>query len=856
MKKEFLQPGPFERAKLTVPPQNGRRLIRTSFHDLLKNQEGDSFISVIAPFGYGKTTLFNEVAHALMKQHAVGWLTLDERENDPIVFLRSLTLACPQIDVSRMEQVFSDARNHDADFHTIIEQLLELVQNNPEPSYMFIDQYDRITNHSIHELFSLFLKYVGSRFFFYIASRIDLPFSNEIRSAKPFSTEITYRQLKFDTSEIQALIEQETSIQLPPAEIKEIEKKTEGWPFAIHRYCQLLNRSRQIPYDAQLTLDELQQEMNDLFIDRLFSSCPPELQHMILALSVPESFNTDLALFLTGQEEAKDLLNHLQSYEIELSRDVDGNNRFHPMIRESLKKHFQQLDLQRFQAIHRKCSQWFEENHHLLRAVEHSVEIDDYDRAAQIIMKNAFDFFKSPWHVKEQLVECVPYHEVIKEPAVSMVFAWFLISMHRLSTAERLLNQTEPYLNSNNETFPPTGESITGYIATIRSRMAFLRRDTEGGLKYMKEGMALLGNRAYLYSHSNTLNVNGSSLLKSVVGHWGAIDQCIAMCQLSKNTWGGINQGFGLMTILLGECYFERNERTQAETHLNEGRRIGLDLKDSALFLSASISLIQLKWCMKQYTSCHILMEDTLKIVEAHHSEGIDTFTACQARIAMKEQDTNTIKRWLETCTLTVDPPLDLKRLFEYVTLLKAYLFFDLAQKGMLLGEKLLQLAQTWHLPYFIAEVHLLLSAFYEKSEEEKTALYHMEKALEIGEREGYRQLFLMEWEAMDLLLPKINRRIQLRKQTLSPQVEQFLKELTHEQLEAEIAMDPLLLAREKLSNQEYNVLKFLIDGKSNRYISDHMFITVETVKSHCKNIYKKLNLKSRKEVRLQFEEN
>jgi DNA-binding NarL/FixJ family response regulator len=52
-----------------------------------------------------------------------------------------------------------------------------------------------------------------------------------------------------------------------------------------------------------------------------------------------------------------------------------------------------------------------------------------------------------------------------------------------------------------------------------------------------------------------------------------------------------------------------------------------------------------------------------------------------------------------------------------------------------------------------------------------------------------------------------------------------------------------------ELTEREREILKCIADGKSNKEISDSLFVSVETVKSHVKNLYKKLNVKNRVEA-------
>lgn len=52
------------------------------------------------------------------------------------------------------------------------------------------------------------------------------------------------------------------------------------------------------------------------------------------------------------------------------------------------------------------------------------------------------------------------------------------------------------------------------------------------------------------------------------------------------------------------------------------------------------------------------------------------------------------------------------------------------------------------------------------------------------------------------------------------------------------------------LSNREIELLRLLAAGKSNKEISQDLNIEVSTVKTHVRNICKKLNLANRKEAR------
>jgi len=70
----------------TEPPASGPGVIvRTRLLDALRRSQGVRLVSVVAPAGYGKTTLLGQWA-ALCDPHAA-WLPLDTIDNDPVILL-------------------------------------------------------------------------------------------------------------------------------------------------------------------------------------------------------------------------------------------------------------------------------------------------------------------------------------------------------------------------------------------------------------------------------------------------------------------------------------------------------------------------------------------------------------------------------------------------------------------------------------------------------------------------------------------------------------------------------------------------------------------------------------------------
>lgn len=51
------------------------------------------------------------------------------------------------------------------------------------------------------------------------------------------------------------------------------------------------------------------------------------------------------------------------------------------------------------------------------------------------------------------------------------------------------------------------------------------------------------------------------------------------------------------------------------------------------------------------------------------------------------------------------------------------------------------------------------------------------------------------------------------------------------------------------LTDREKEIVNYIVDGSNMRMIAEKLFVTVDTIKYHCKNIYKKLQINSKGEL-------
>jgi LuxR family maltose regulon positive regulatory protein len=122
-----------------------------------------------------------------------------------------------------------------------------------------------------------------------------------------------------------------------------------------------------------------------------------------------------------------------------------------------------------------------------------------------------------------------------------------------------------------------------------------------------------------------------------------------------------------------------------------------------------------------------------------------------------------------------------------------------------------------------------------------------LKEALTLGQAKGFRRIFLDEGTRMAALLQAIlpslpNRSLSLFAATL-------LHSFSAEAMPLAGATSSKVQI-EALSQQELRVLRLLVAGLSNADIARELVVSTNTVKTHVKNIYRKLNITSRGEAR------
>ena len=120
-------------------------------------------------------------------------------------------------------------------------------------------------------------------------------------------------------------------------------------------------------------------------------------------------------------------------------------------------------------------------------------------------------------------------------------------------------------------------------------------------------------------------------------------------------------------------------------------------------------------------------------------------------------------------------------------------------------------------------------------------AIQNLERALTLAESGGYVRVFVDEGPPMAHLL------YEALKQKIAPDyVQRLLKAFSLEEPEKAKAQSPERDLIEPLSDREIEILQLIAEGLTNQEIGARLYLSLNTVKVHTRNIYGKLDVNSR----------
>jgi LuxR family maltose regulon positive regulatory protein len=349
---------PFIATKVVPPVARASRIPRARLQELLAEATERKLTILRAPGGFGKTTLALSWIEALRSQgDAVAWLSVDSDDNEPRRFayyvIHALHRACQQVGVESLKVA------NTAPMHQLQAMLVNEIADFGDELYLFLDDYNAISQESIHDFISFLLRHAPANLRLVLLSRSEPPLELAALRARGELLEIDAAKLRFTREETGEFLGLATPANLGSAEVRTIHGLTEGWPAAL-RITALSFGAGRDPAELLRSLAGSPRSIGG-FLDELCALLPAELLDFMQLTSIVDRLSAPLCEAITGRSDSGELLERLERQQLLSPLDEEGRQfTCHQLFREYLAQRLEQQRRDDVAGLRRAASRWYE----------------------------------------------------------------------------------------------------------------------------------------------------------------------------------------------------------------------------------------------------------------------------------------------------------------------------------------------------------------------------------------------------------------------------------------------------------------------------------------------------------------
>jgi LuxR family maltose regulon positive regulatory protein len=897
-------PTPILATKLYLPLPRPKAVLRPRLIERLNAgiSSGCKLTLISAPAGFGKTTLVSEwVAGQL---HPVAWLSLDEGDNTLIRFLAYLSAALqtlsPNVGKGALAMLQS---SQPLPTETVLTALLNEIGAIPEDFLLILDDYHVIDAQAVDQALTFLLEHLPPQMHLVIASREDPPLPLARLRVRNQLTELRAADLRFTPAEAADFLNQGMGLSLSTQDIAALEDRTEGWIAGL----QLAAISMQGRADAVSFIQAFtgsHRFVLDYLVEEVLQRQPEAIRSFLLQTSILERLSGPLCDAVTGQKNGRGMLETLERGNLFVVALDDRRQwyRYHHLFGEVLRAHL--TEAQPLSDLHRRASAWYEHNELPADAIRHALAGEDFERAAGLIelahLTMDLSYQSATWLGWAQ---ALPDELVRARPVLSVGYAWALLDGGELETCETRLRDAERWLNTSESGMIVGDEvqfrSLPASIATARAYRAMALGDIPAAMKSARLALELAPAEDVI---RRTQATSLLGLAEYASGDLVAAEHSLSVFQANLHKTGEISTAIGI-AFLLADIRMALGRLHEAENSYQQTLQLATSQGEPLLVGTADlyrgISELYCEWGRPEAATQHLqtakkLGEQTsltgwphrLRTAEARVEEiqgnpasaldlleeaqrlyvrtplpDVRPIPARKARIWARQGRLTEALGWVCEQRLSAEDDLDYLREFEHITLARVLIARYQSERtdasihaASQLLERLLQAAHAGQRTGSEIEIRVGQALAHQAQGDLAYALVLLERALELAEPEGYVRIFVDEGRPMAALLTKIEGKAG------TPRVKTYVRQLLaafedHKESQplplgasqvkpASPHLQPLV---ESLSERELEVLKLLRTEMSGPEIARELVVSLNTLRTHTKNIFSKLGVNNRR---------
>ncbi|HJY67405.1 MAG TPA: LuxR C-terminal-related transcriptional regulator [Streptosporangiaceae bacterium] len=371
-------------SKFHAPVTRPGIVARTALVDRLAAAQAP-VVTVVAPPGYGKTTLLAQWAERVWPR--VAWVSCDDGDNDPVVLLSALAVALDRIEPID-PGVFWALASSGAGI-TAVPRFVSAIASMRLPVTVVLDHTEAVTNKGCLNTIAELVLHLPLGWRFALASRTIAPLPTARLRAQGGIVEVGAEDLAMSPEEASSLLEG-AGVRPDMASTSELVQRTEGWPTGLY-IAALAIRAGTRQSEAGLTFTGDDRFMGDYLrselLDRVSASEVTFLTRTAVLDRMCGSL-CDAILDATGSGRVLEQMESRNLLVVPLDRRREWY-RYHHLFRDLLQAELRRREPDLVQDLHSRAAAWYEANAMPEAAIEHAQAAGDNDFVARLVLEHA-----------------------------------------------------------------------------------------------------------------------------------------------------------------------------------------------------------------------------------------------------------------------------------------------------------------------------------------------------------------------------------------------------------------------------------------------------------------------------------
>ncbi len=866
-------PAPLLLTQVAMPATPAGIVPRPRLARLLRDGIDGFTTLVCAPAGSGKTSLLTaELGRDGLPRPA--WVSLGVGDDEPGRFwgtvLAALRAAGVVREGSALDALAPPVRESRRSFMPL---LVNALAELDDPVVLVLDDLHLVRSRECLSQLAFLLLHAPSTVRLVLSTRADPSLPLHLMRVRGQLVEIRVADLAFTEDEAAALLATH-GVTLTPELVGTLCARTEGWGAGL-RLAALSLKDREDPerFVEEFAGDD--RAVGDYLLAEVLDRQPPRLRRFLLRTSIVDRICGDLADALTDEDAGADALATLEltnGFVIGLDSRREWY-RYHRLFAKLLRMRARSELGDELAVLHRRAAHWYASHGEQEQALGHAVQAQDWDLGTELAARHWFDLFvRGQSDALRGLVDAIPVDRLERDAELAAAMACTALDAGDTASARRHLDRAEcaegALPDARRRAYLETMALARLYLArregdfdaALSAADTLLEQaashggwpdDARRALVHGKLGETALW--AYRFDRARAELQEAIALARAIgldyvavgaLGHLSLLEQIDvgpersvaiareAVALAEGRGWIAIPQTAGAHATLAAAALLSELRPDDAEEHLGRARDAlaNADLRQTA-FVVAIIAARVHAANGRPEGALH-----ELERFEVIHRGGASApferaMIACtRARVLAVMGDLDGARQRL--AEVAGEP-------WPIVAVTEARILLAEGDPAAAVG--VLTQASPAIYSGTAVEARVTLAIAHDETRDTAAASRAVEEALEDCERSGHRWPFIEAGRRMENLL-----RAQIRSGTAHRAIVGELIAAFEDRLPARRPVTPLL---EPLSDREQAILRYLPTTLSNREIASELFVTTNTVKTHLRSIYRKLDVARRRDA-------